>query len=256
MEDANNAGNNLQHRYAMAIVAKTVATAFLWATDAVISGKLDAAGTAYSIDSATTVFDAIVDSLASLTWANNRVNTDAMKQAAGIPSSASKAFNLIVSAIDAMPNVTTTIIQATGGTVRNNYDINPRGVTSGVPDSLLARCIIPTRDNEIRLHSSRNKTGDARSLHYLENGELKTAAVGDKAALAVNGRIRFDTVLIRNLVFIVNLYRSVRMKLQQDLTYSKDIVTKSLPITRAQLTEFSGNAGWKGRDDRKNSRYE
>jgi len=54
-------------------------------------------------------------------------------------------------------------------------------------------------------------------------------------------RLRFDTVLIHNLVFIINLYRSVRMKLQRDLVYSKNIVLRSAPITRVQLTEFYGN---------------
>ncbi len=59
--------------------------------------------------------------------------------------------------------------------------------------------------------------------------------------LAQIGRMRFDTVFIRNLIFITNLYRSIRMKLQRDLVYSKDIVLRSEPITRTQLTEFFGN---------------
>lgn len=59
--------------------------------------------------------------------------------------------------------------------------------------------------------------------------------------LAQVGRLRFDTILIRNLVFIVNLYRSVRMKLQRDLVYSKAVILRAEPITRAQLTEFHGN---------------
>ena len=62
-----------------------------------------------------------------------------------------------------------------------------------------------------------------------------------KDALAHIGRLRFDTVFIRNLIFIVNLYRSIRMKLQRDLSYSKDIIARAEPITRANLTEFFGN---------------
>lgn len=63
----------------------------------------------------------------------------------------------------------------------------------------------------------------------------------DADRLSVAGKNRFDTVLVRNLIFIVNLYRSVRTKLSQDLTYSRDIIARSVPITRPQLTEFYGN---------------
>lgn len=59
--------------------------------------------------------------------------------------------------------------------------------------------------------------------------------------LMMVGRLRFDTVFIRNLIFIVNLYRSVRMKLQRDLVYNRDVINKSVPITRAQITEFFSN---------------
>jgi hypothetical protein len=59
--------------------------------------------------------------------------------------------------------------------------------------------------------------------------------------LALVGRARFDTKFIRNLVFIVNLFRSVRVKLQRDLTYSRDIIQRSAAITRNPITEFTGN---------------
>lgn len=55
---------------------------------------------------------------------------------------------------------------------------------------------------------------------------------------------RFDTVFIRNLIFIVNLYRSLRVKLQRDLVYNKDIIAKSASITRPSITEFAGNQIW------------
>lgn len=59
--------------------------------------------------------------------------------------------------------------------------------------------------------------------------------------LALFGRARFDTRFIRNLIFIVNLFRSVRVKLQRDLTYSRDIIQRSAAITRNPITEFTGN---------------
>lgn len=88
------------------------------------------------------------------------------------------------------------------------------------------------------------------TLHYLEGGNLKAVgmAIPSVDVLQDTGEHRFDTVLIRNLILVVNLYRTVRMRLQQDLVYSRDVVLKSAPITREQLTEFRGNSGLSSRE--------
>lgn len=52
---------------------------------------------------------------------------------------------------------------------------------------------------------------------------------------------RRDSTIIRNLIFIVNLYRSVRLKMHKDLVYNRDIILKSAEITNYDLTEFKGN---------------
>jgi hypothetical protein len=72
---------------------------------------------------------------------------------------------------------------------------------------------------------------------------VKTSGLTEDTAtiLTLNGMMRLDTVLVRNLIFIVNLYRSVRAKLHSDLVYDREIVIKSAPITNARLTEFFGN---------------
>lgn len=75
---------------------------------------------------------------------------------------------------------------------------------------------------------------DSKQVHSVDVSELRDV-------LMIVGRLRFDTVFIRNLIFITNLYRSVRVKLQRDLVYSKDVILRSVPITRPQLTEFYGN---------------
>lgn len=73
--------------------------------------------------------------------------------------------------------------------------------------------------------------------------QIQSADVSDVSdILGIVGRLRFDTVFIRNLIFIVNLYRSVRLKLSKDLTYNRDVVLKSAAITRAGNTEFRGNS--------------
>jgi hypothetical protein len=83
---------------------------------------------------------------------------------------------------------------------------------------------------------------DSKQVHHADVTPIRDV-------LAVVGRLRFDTVFIRNLIFIVNLYRSVRMKLQRDLVYNKDVILKSAPITRPQLTEFYGNQVDHARED-------
>lgn len=74
--------------------------------------------------------------------------------------------------------------------------------------------------------------------------QIKSVTLPEEAAriLHIVGQFRFDTVFIRNLIFVVNLYRSVRLKLSQDLTYNKDIVARSASVTRRSITEFAGNA--------------
>jgi hypothetical protein len=80
------------------------------------------------------------------------------------------------------------------------------------------------------------------NINILDARQVKTADVGRLGArLAQLGEMRFDTVLVRNLMFIVNLYRAARMKLQKDLMYSREVIMRSTPITRPQLTEFYGN---------------
>ena len=87
--------------------------------------------------------------------------------------------------------------------------------------------------------------GDDDLHHNHEKKEVLVDIGGNKyevnGAAADVAHMRFDTVLSRNLVFVLNLYRAVRIKLHSDLVYDKDIITRSIPITRAAVTEFAGN---------------
>ncbi|AIB52024.1 hypothetical protein E24_00329 [Faustovirus] len=101
--------------------------------------------------------------------------------------------------------------------------------------------------------------GYSVNLHYLKNGERKTkdnevdvdaTQVGvvklrDIAAgksLYDAGRARYNTTVVRQLLFITNLYRLVRLRLQRDLVYSKEVIMRSVPITRNEITELNGNS--------------
>ncbi len=105
-------------------------------------------------------------------------------------------------------------------------------------DSSLTRASGSYKQSDNNLHW----LASADDENSVDNNQLYSVDVSSiKSILTKVGRLRFDTVFIRNLIFIVNLYRSVRMKLQRDLTYNKDIIIKSAPITRVQLTEFFNN---------------
>jgi hypothetical protein len=68
------------------------------------------------------------------------------------------------------------------------------------------------------------------------------------AMLQATGLLRFDTVLIRNLIFLVNLYRVIRLKLRKDLMYDRNIILKSHAIAREDATEHARNDRWTAAD--------
>lgn len=78
--------------------------------------------------------------------------------------------------------------------------------------------------------SSENKFEPIVQLQQAQFGwDLSTAALN-----------RFNSTLIRQLIFIVNVYRTIRMKLHRDLTYSKEVIRSAESITDWNLTEFRG----------------
>lgn len=54
----------------------------------------------------------------------------------------------------------------------------------------------------------------------------------------INSQLRLDTVLCRDLMFITDSYRILRLKLRRDLMYSKDLIVRSHALTREDVTEF------------------
>jgi len=55
------------------------------------------------------------------------------------------------------------------------------------------------------------------------------------------GLMRLDTLLVRNLIFITNAERILRLRLHRDLTYNRDRVAKSLGVLSSDIHEFYGN---------------
>lgn len=56
------------------------------------------------------------------------------------------------------------------------------------------------------------------------------------------GRARFDTRLVRNLFFIVNVLRLVRAKLSRELTQSRNVIVSSHAAVAAGVTEYGSDA--------------
>lgn len=55
------------------------------------------------------------------------------------------------------------------------------------------------------------------------------------------GKGRRDTCFIRNLVLMTNAYRSLRLRLRNDLMYNKEVIISSHAVTRDDNTEFRGD---------------
>ena len=62
-----------------------------------------------------------------------------------------------------------------------------------------------------------------------------------RRVLSTIGALRFDTIFVRNLIFIVNLYRTVRVKLHVILSIVKILLQDPRQLLRDSLTEFRGN---------------
>jgi len=64
---------------------------------------------------------------------------------------------------------------------------------------------------------------------------------GYKTVLGVIGKLRTQTVFVRNLIFLVNVYRLLRLKMRKDLVYSRNLVVKGHATVRESDTEFARN---------------
>ncbi len=67
-----------------------------------------------------------------------------------------------------------------------------------------------------------------------------------KAVLDIVGKLRTQTRFVRNLMFLVNVYRLLRLKLRKDLVYSKSLISKGHGLVREDGTEFALNQSYRG----------
>lgn len=222
--------------YSCAVLLKAVGVAFLWAATQVAKnpGAMVAAGAmATTIRTQMTQLIDLVKKVSAVKADGSLIIADNFMD--DLAHAQLKPAQHLFATLKAATGAPSGLIANAGGAVAGS--LNPAAALVNLENSL--------KTNTSGDMYAKTTSGDTKSLHYLVDGQLKSAAAPD--GLKDIGTSRFDTVLVRNLIFLVNLYRSIRMKLQKDLVYSHDIVTRSIPITRQQLTEFNGNAGWKPR---------
>jgi hypothetical protein len=71
---------------------------------------------------------------------------------------------------------------------------------------------------------------------------VKKVYVGNhKYMLKYLGKMRFDTVLVRNLMWLANLQRLLRLKLRRDLAWYDSKVVSQHAVTASSITELYGN---------------
>ena len=73
-------------------------------------------------------------------------------------------------------------------------------------------------------------------------------ATGDVIYCAELGRMRFDTKLVRNLVWFVQLQRIMRVVLTNHLSWLNTPVVRGLKIADSKITEFEGNEQYDPKD--------
>ena len=100
----------------------------------------------------------------------------------------------------------------------------------------------PTMENRLWYIKPTNETNDPNDYEF-NRTDMSHVNIDPnfKKMVQLIGKLRFNTRFVRNLFFLVNLYRSLRLKLRMDLTYNKNVVVKSHAVTRPDNTEFIVN---------------
>ena len=62
------------------------------------------------------------------------------------------------------------------------------------------------------------------------------------------GRMRFDTKLVRNITWMVNLQRIMRAMINRHVSHIESSVIRGLPIADSKVTEYNGNENYNDED--------
>ena len=81
----------------------------------------------------------------------------------------------------------------------------------------------------------------AQALDFAAIKKVKLADIATKARLEEIGRLRFDTRFVRNMFFVTNVMRLVRMKLARELSHSRSVLRASHMAVAAGVTEYGSD---------------
>lgn len=87
----------------------------------------------------------------------------------------------------------------------------------------------------------------SENLHYLDTDGNKTTIVEIpiekryKKYLQYLGFLRFHTIFTRNIIWLTNIQRILRLKLRKDLSWYDTRIVKDLSVTDPNITELYGN---------------
>jgi hypothetical protein len=113
--------------------------------------------------------------------------------------------------------------------------------SANIPDAAANIAAIADANNDVALIRGRNGN---KALTYpaLHNNKLtiKSIQVTDQLAarLEAQGRSRFNTVIVRNLIFITTAYRILRARLEEDLVKKYDLIAPAHELVNPKITEY------------------
>jgi hypothetical protein len=110
----------------------------------------------------------------------------------------------------------------------------------------------------LRAHDSYVYTHNAHpvatsGLRYLKDGKwitenARTLNSPDVYQLALNGEMRYNTKIVRNLVWFTNIQRLMRVALTKHLSWINTPVVRGLKITNPDITEYENNEKYNADD--------
>jgi hypothetical protein len=80
--------------------------------------------------------------------------------------------------------------------------------------------------------------GDLTGASALKQVQLGPNAANKIVALEAVGKARFDTRIVRNLFFITNIQRLMRLKLNQELTQYRNVLVSNHSVVNPGVTEY------------------
>lgn len=134
------------------------------------------------------------------------------------------------------------------GPRRKQIDVSPAAARAGNTTTLTY--ITNKRKNnstvDVDDHDDQEFDYQAQSGAFANTG-LKVHNLNEnyKEVLRILSKLRAQTVFVRNIVFLVNVYRLLRLKLRKDLVYNKGLVLKGHAVVRESNTEFARNQDYR-----------